>query len=67
MSERWFNVKTRFIFNGTFKIKATSRKQAEEYALKHCGLVIGSDIHSSLPDDSVDWDFPVHPIKKIIK
>jgi len=60
-----FEVKTRFIFEGVFKVKAETRQQAAEYVQKHCGLVIGGDIHSTLPDDDIDWDFNVHPEKEI--
>jgi hypothetical protein len=65
--KRTYAVKTRFAFTGTFFISAENRKQAAEYIEKHCGLVIGGDIHSSLPDDEVDWDFPVHPDKAVLK
>ena len=58
-----YAVKTRFVFEGCFLINAKNKMQAREYAEKHCGLVLGRDIHSSLPDDDVDWDFPVHPEK----
>lgn len=62
-----YTVKTQFIFEGEFYIKAESQSQAEEYVIKHCGLVIGGDIHTSLPGDIVNWSFSVHPKKKIIK
>jgi hypothetical protein len=60
-----FEVKTRFVFDGVFKVKALNRQRAEELVQKHCGLVIGGDIHSSLPSENIDWDFPVHPEKQI--
>jgi hypothetical protein len=60
-----YTVPVSFQFDGIFKIKASSPEEAEEYAQKHCGLVIGGDIHSSLPEDEVDWDFPCHPNKII--
>ena len=47
--------------------EAENEAQAREYVEKHYGLVIGSDIHSSLPDDEVNWEFPVHPDTKIGK
>ena len=56
-----YAVKTRFMFEGCFFINAENKAQAREYTEKHCGLVLGRGIHSSLPDDDVDWDFPVHP------
>lgn len=58
-----YKVPLSFVFKGEFEITAGSQEQAEEYALKHCGLVIGGNIHSSLPDEWVDWDFPTHPEK----
>jgi hypothetical protein len=60
-----YRVKTRFAFTGTFLVIAENRKQANEYVEKHCGLVLGGGIHSTLPGEDVDWDFPVHPDKVI--
>jgi hypothetical protein len=60
-----FAVKTCFRFTGTFHVKAHSKAQAKKYVDKHCGLVIGGTIHSSLPAEYMDWDFPVHPEKII--
>ncbi len=62
-----YKIPVKYVFSGTFEIKAESAPQAKEYAENHCGLVIGGDIHSSLPDDIVDWDFSAHPDKKIGK
>lgn len=39
--KKFYDVPTKFVFNGTFRIKAESQEQAEEYVQKHCGLVIG--------------------------
>lgn len=60
-----YNVDMQFIFNGTFTVEAKDAIEAEEFVTKHCGLVIG-DIHSSLPEDDINWDFAVHPVKEII-
>ena len=54
--KRIYTVPVRYVFRGEFKIQAASKAQAE-------GLVLGGDIHSSLPDEMVNWDFPVHPEK----
>ena len=61
-----YPVKVRFVFDGTFFIKANSKSQAKEFADNHCGMVTNNGIHSTLPDEDVDWDFPVHP-QKIIR
>ena len=58
-----YKVRTKFIFTGEFIVKAESKEQAKEYVEKHCGLVLGGDIHSSLPDEDVNWDFKQHPEK----
>jgi len=60
-----YAVKTRFIFSGTFYVVAQSKEEARESVENHCGLVIGGKIHSTLPYEDVDWDFPVHPDKAI--
>jgi hypothetical protein len=62
-----YAVKTRFSFTGTFFISAASKEEAREYVESHCGLILGGNIHSSLPYDAVDWDFPVHPDKAIVR
>lgn len=59
-----YEVETKFVFSGKFYVKADSPEQAVEYINKHCGVVLGGDIHSSLPDEMVNWDFDVHPETK---
>lgn len=66
MAKRKYTVKTKFVFEGEFYIKAESKEQAKWYVMNHCGLVLGGDIHTTLNDDEVDWEFNVHP-DKIVK
>lgn len=61
-----YSVKTKFVFEGTFTVKAHDKVQAREYVEKHCGLVLGGDIHTTLPDEIIDWNFSVHP-QKIVR
>ena len=65
--ERQYAVKTRYTFTGTFFINARNKGEARECVEKHCGLVLGKGISSTLPDDAVDWDFPVHPDVAIVR
>lgn len=58
-------VKTRYVFSGVFEIKADSRDQARDIVMNDCGLVMGGDIHTTLDDEEVDWDFNIHPETKI--
>jgi len=60
-------IKTQFIFEGKFYIKTKNRRLAKEYVERHCGLTMNNSVHSTLPDDIVDWDFPVNPNKLIGK
>lgn len=64
--KKQYTVKAKFVFEGEFYINAENKEQAKEYVMKHCGLVLGGDIHTSLPDDVCDWDFCVHP-QKIVR
>jgi len=58
-----YAVKTRFSFSGTFFVVAQSKEEAKEFVEKHCGMVNIGGIHSTLPCEDVDWDFPIHPDK----
>jgi len=60
-----FAVKTQFVFDGVFRVKAENKQQAIENIEKHCGAVIGN-IHSSLSGEYVDWEFDMHPKKVIV-
>ena len=62
---RQYAVKTRFTFTGTFFVTARNKDEAKEFVEKHCGLVMGRGIHSTLPEEDVDWDFPMHPDKTV--
>jgi hypothetical protein len=59
-----FTVKTRFIFTGTFFVKAGSKAAAKRLVEESCGMVSGGTIHASLPVEDADWEFPVHPEKE---
>ena len=61
-----YNVKVRYIFEGTYDVVADSREQAKAIAERDCGLVMGSSIHTSNDGNVVDWDFSMHPEAKIL-
>ena len=60
-----YRVQTQFVFSGYFDVEADSISEAKGNVLEHCGMVIGGDIHSTLPDEDIDWNFSVHPDKEI--
>ncbi len=60
-------VKVAYTFIVNYTIEAKSKLEAETHAIAHCGLVLGGDIHSTLPDNDVDWEANVHPEKKTIE
>jgi hypothetical protein len=60
------NIPVVFEFAGAFNIEAASLAEAKQYVLHHCGLTIGT-VHSTLPDDEVNWNFSCHPTKKVEK
>lgn len=60
-----FRVPTQFIFTGWFTVEAESKQEALELVHKNCHLVMGHAIHTSLPDKDVDWNFNIHPDKKM--
>ena len=61
-----YKAKVKFVFEGIVFVNAENRNEATEFIDRHFGMVVG-DIHSVLGDDEIpDWDFPVHPEKKIV-
>ena len=56
-----YRVKTQYIFEGVFEVLADSKEDAQQKVLQDCGLVMGGSIHSTLPDEKINWAFSTHP------
>ena len=56
-----YRVKTQYIFEGVFEVLAESKEDARQKILQNCGLVMGGSIHSTLPDEEINWAFSTHP------
>ena len=64
MKKKVYRVQTQYIFEGVFEVfevVAESREEARQKVLQNCGLVMGGSIHSTLPDNEVNWAFSAHP------
>ena len=61
MKKRIYRIRTQYIFEGVFEVLAESREEARQKVLQDCGLVMGRNIHSTLPDEEVNWAFSTHP------
>ena len=59
-------VKVRYLFEGTYTVAADDRNEARTMVTRDCGLVLGGNIHSTLDDDEVDWEFDIHPDMQIL-
>ena len=55
-----YRVKTQYIFEGVFEVLADSKENAQQKVLQDCGLVMGGSIHSTLPDEEINWVFSTH-------
>lgn len=64
MNKKKFRIPVSYIFTGEFFISASSQAVAEKFAEKHCGVVLGH-VHSTLPDEDVNWNFSNHPDSKV--
>ena len=65
MKKKVYRVRTQYIFEGVFEVVAESKEEARQKVLQNCGLVMGGSIHSTLPDDEINWAFDIHPNKQI--
>ena len=59
-------VKVRYLFEGIYTVAADDRNEARTMVTRDCGLVLGGNIHTTLDDDEVDWNFDVHPDIQIL-
>ena len=59
--KRIYRVQTQYIFKGVFEVLADSKENAQQKVLQDCGLVMGGSIHSTLPDEEINWAFSTHP------
>ena len=61
MKKKVYRVRTQYIFEGVFEVVAESKKETQQKVRQNCGLVMGGNIHSTLPDEKVNWAFSTHP------
>ena len=61
MKKKVYRVRTLYIFEGVFEVVAESKEEARRKVLQNCGLVMGGNIHSTLPDEEINWAFSTHP------
>ncbi|OFO56051.1 hypothetical protein HMPREF3027_02290 [Porphyromonas sp. HMSC077F02] len=61
MKKKVYRIRMQYIFEGVFELIAESKVDAQQKVLQICGLVIGGSIHSTLPDDEINWAFSTHP------
>lgn len=59
--KRIYRVRTQYTFEGVFEVLADSKEDAQQKVLQDCGLVMGGSIHSTLPDEEINWAFSTHP------
>ena len=60
MKKRIYRVRTQYVFEGVFEVVAESR-EARQKVIQDCGMVMGGNIHSTLPDEEINWAFSTHP------
>ena len=74
MKKKVYRARTQFVFEGVFDVVAESREDARQKVLQGYGLVMVGSIHSTLPDDEINfssnalnnsWAFGRHPNKRI--
>lgn len=61
-----YDVKVRYAFEGTYTVAAEDRDEAKRMVSKDCGLVLGGNIHTTLDDEEVDWNFGIHPDMQLL-
>lgn len=61
-----YDVRVRYAFEGTYTVVAEDHDEARQMVSEDCGVVLGSNIHTTLDDEDVDWSFGIHPDTQIL-
>ena len=61
MKKRVYRIRTQYIFEGVFEVVAESREDARQKVIQDSGMVMDGSIHSTLPDEEINWAFSTHP------
>lgn len=61
-----YDVKVRYAFEGTYTVAAEARDEAKRMVVENCGLVLGGNIHTTLDDEEMDWNFGMHPDMQVL-
>ena len=61
MKKRVYRVRTQYVLEGVFEVVAESEEEARQKVIQDCGLVMGGNVHSTLPDEEINWVFSTHP------
>ena len=61
MKKRVYRVRTQYVFEGVFEVVAESEEEARQKVIQDCGLVMGGNVHSTLPDEEINGAFSIHP------
>ena len=76
MEKKVYRVRTQYIFEGVFEVVAESKEDVRQKVIQDCGMVMGGNVHNTLPDDEINfssnalnnsWAFDKHPNKRISK
>ncbi|WP_075566688.1 hypothetical protein [Ihuprevotella massiliensis] len=61
MKKRVYRVQTLYVFEGVVEVVAESEEEARRKVIQDCGMVMGGNIHSTLPDEEINRAFSTHP------
>ena len=61
MKKKVYRVRTQYVFEGVFDVVAESKEEARQKVIQDCGMVMGGNVHSTLPDKEINWAFSTHP------
>ena len=54
MKKKVYRVRTQYVFEGVFEVVAESREEARHKVIQDCGLIMGGNVHSTLPDEEIN-------------
>lgn len=65
MKKRVYRVQTLYVFEGVVEVVAESEEEARRKVIQDCEFMMGRSIHSTLPDEEINWAFSTHPEERM--
>ncbi|MCE2615718.1 hypothetical protein LO761_02160 [Bacteroidaceae bacterium 14-104] len=62
-----YRARTLYVLKVYLRSQPQTERKPNGKILEDCGMVMGRGVHSTLPDEQINWAFDTHPEERIIE